>query len=364
MPKARVTIEDVARASDVSVATVSMVLSGKPGINATTRKRVAAIAQTMGYQRRIRVSEKPLRRVAILVDHGDAVDVISTGFVDRLVDGTKEIIEKLRMHCEVEVVDRTLFVDDEKADQAQSVYDGVIVVGIEPDREFNARLLDLGIPVVLVGMFADTMYTDAVQINHYHCMFDMTNHLISIGHKHIGLIGVTDSTIPNLRYRQHGFLHAMLDSGLDPSYSEPCGLDPADIKAATERLLDRYPAMTAIVCREDALAKIVLRVLAERNIAVPEQMSVTGFGDVTGSTNDDALTTIQFDGHTMGMLAINVMVNRLRVPAMMPVTAVLHAPVTIRATSAPPPQFAYENQPIDTADTSANWSDRPATDDR
>lgn len=342
MPKARVTIEDVARASHVSVATVSMVLSGKPGINATTRKRVAAIAQTMGYQRRIRVSEKPLRRVAVLVDHGDSIDVVSTGFVDRLVEGTKEIIEKLRMHCEIDVVDRSIFIEDAHSDSAQSNYDGVIVLGVEPDREFNARLLDLGIPVVLVGMFADTMYTDAVQINHYHCMFDITNHLISIGHRHIGMVGGTASTIPNLRYRHHGFLHALSDSGLDAGYIEPCSTDPAEVKAATERLLDRYPAMTAIVCREDAIAKVVLRVLAERNISVPDQMSVTGFGDVTGSTNDEALTTIQFDGHTMGMLAINVMVNRLRVPAMMPVTAVLHAPVTIRATSAPPPQYSYD----------------------
>lgn len=344
MPKARITIEDVARASHVSVATVSMVLSGKPGINATTRKRVAAIAQTMGYQRRIRVSEKPLRRVAILVDQGESIDVVGTGFVDRLVDGAKEIIEKLRMHCDIEVVDRSMFIEDDSTDRVQSQFDGVIVVGVEPDREFNARLLDLGIPVVLVGMFADTMYTDAVQINHYHCMFDLTNHLISIGHRHIGMIGGTASTIPNLRYRHHGFLHAMSDSGLDATYIEPCGIDPKEVKAATERLLERYPAMTAIVCREDAIAKTVLRVLAERNISVPEQMSVTGFGDVTGSTNDDALTTVQFDGHTMGMLAINVMVNRLRVPAMMPVTAVLHAPIAIRATSAPPAQFVYDAQ--------------------
>jgi len=340
MPKARVTIEDVARACHVSVATVSMVLSGKPGINAMTRKRVASVAQTMGYQKRIRVSEKPLRRIAVVVDQTEDSEVVTSGFIHRLIAGTTEIIEKLRIQCDVEMVDRSMFINDELTLIAQRQFDAVMVVAVEADREFNARLLDLGIPVVLVGVFSDTLYADAVQINHYSCMYDMVAHLISIGHQHIGMVGGQDSFIPNLRYRFHGFVHAMNDHGLDASHIEPCTREGDDIRAATERLLDRYPEMTAIVCREDLVARVVLRVLKERNIAVPGRMTVTGFGDITASADEDGLTTVQIDAHTMGMLAVNVMLNRLRVPAMMPITAVIHAPLCIRATSAPPAHTA------------------------
>jgi LacI family transcriptional regulator len=93
-----------------------------------------------------------------------------------------------------------------------------------------------------------------------------------------------------------------------------------------------------MICRDDTVARGVLQVLHERGIAVPGRMTVTGFGDVSGSTEENALTTVQIDAHTMGMLAVNVMLNRLRVPAMMPVTAVIHAPLCIRATSGPPPR--------------------------
>lgn len=337
MPKARVTIEDVARACHVSVATVSMVLSGKPGINALTRKRVAAVAQTMGYQRRIRVSEKPLRRIAVVVDQTENSEAMSSGFVHRLIQGTTEIIEKLRMQCDVVLVERTMFIDDELTNLAQRQFDAAMVIATEADREFNARLLDLGIPVVLVGMFSDTLYADAVQINHYSCMYDLVSHVISTGHRNIGLIGGQDSFIPNLRYRFHGFLHAMADHGLAADYIEPSTNDIESIRAATVRMLDRYPEMTAMICRDDTVAHGVLQVLHERGIAVPGRMTVTGFGDVSGSTEENALTTVQIDAHTMGMLAVNVMLNRLRVPAMMPVTAVIHAPLCIRATSGPPP---------------------------
>ena len=336
MPKARVTIEDVARACHVSVATVSMVLSGKPGINALTRKRVAAVAQTMGYQRRIRVSEKPLRRIAVVVDQTENSEAMSSGFVHRLIQGTTEIIEKFRMQCDVVLVERTMFIDDELTNLAQRQFDAAMVIATEADREFNARLLDLGIPVVLVGMFSDTLYADAVQINHYSCMYDLVSHIISTGHRHIGMIGGQDSFIPNLRYRFHGFLHAMADHGLATDYIEPCTKDEASIRAATERMLERYPEMTAMICRDDTVAHGVLKVLHERGIAVPGRMTVTGFGDVSGSTEESALTTVQIDAHTMGMLAVHVMMNLSRVPAMMPNTAVIHAPLCIRATSGPP----------------------------
>ena len=338
MPKARVTIEDVARACHVSVATVSMVLSGKPGINAMTRKRVASVAQTMGYQRRIRISEKPLRRIAVVVDQTEDSEVVTSGFVQRLIAGAAEIIEKLRIQCDVVLVERTMFIDEELTNLAQRQFDAAMVIATEADREVNARLLDLGIPVVLVGMFSDTLYADAVQINHYSCMYDLVTHIVSTGHQRIGMIGGQDSFIPNLRYRYHGFLHAMYDHGLDATHIVPCTRDTQDIRSAAAGLLDSYPEMTAIVCRDDVIARVVLQVLKERNIAVPGRMTVTGFGDITASVDDEALTTVQIDAHTMGMLAVNVMMNRLRVPAMMPITAVIHAPLCIRATSGPPRQ--------------------------
>jgi DNA-binding LacI/PurR family transcriptional regulator len=128
----------------------------------------------------------------------------------------------------------------------------------------------------------------------------------------------------------------MADHGLAADYIEPCTTTDESIRAATERMLERYPAMTAIICRDDTVAQGVLKVLHEKGIAVPERMTVTGFGDVSGASEESVLTTVQIDAHTMGMLAVNVIMNRLRVPAMMPITSVIHAPLCIRATSGPP----------------------------
>src|SRR5690349_9184826 len=65
----RVTLEDIARQSGVSLATVSLVLRDKPGINDETRQRVLDVARTLGYRKRPQtelVSARSLQQVGLL----------------------------------------------------------------------------------------------------------------------------------------------------------------------------------------------------------------------------------------------------------------------------------------------------------
>src|ERR687889_589441 len=65
----RVTLEDIARQSGVSLATVSLVLRNKPGINDDTRQRVLNVARTLGYRKRPQsdsVATQSIHRVGVL----------------------------------------------------------------------------------------------------------------------------------------------------------------------------------------------------------------------------------------------------------------------------------------------------------
>ena len=114
--------------------------------------------------------------------------------------------------------------------------------------------------------------------------FDAVNYLVSLGHRHIGFIGVQDSRSTSLRLQ--GYCNALQKAGI-PIQDELIILgrtyEKADGYILAKALLRRVPRPTALFCYNDVMALGALSALHEENISIPEEMSILGFDDTAGS---------------------------------------------------------------------------------
>jgi LacI family transcriptional regulator len=137
-----------------------------------------------------------------------------------------------------------------------------------------------------------------------------------LGHRRIGLFyGVA---IPELaRDRLGAYRRALQEAGLPLSEEliEYCGPTLADGYKAAARLLDRPPRPTALLAVNDLLAVGVLRLLADRGLRVPEDVSVAGFDDIdVASYLVPPLTTVRVNAEEVGRTAGRLIFERMNDP--------------------------------------------------
>lgn len=135
-------------------------------------------------------------------------------------------------------------------------------------------------------------------------MRDAANYLISLGHRRIGFISISDGSAA-ARERELGFLDALADHGLDGSELIAPADDTVDGgREAGELLMSVSPRPTAVLASSDIQAAGMLQVARLREIAVPGGLSVMGFGDgELASALVPPLTTMRLPWAQMGFTA-------------------------------------------------------------
>jgi LacI family transcriptional regulator len=132
-------------------------------------------------------------------------------------------------------------------------------------------------------------------IDDFQAAYDMTKHIIDLGHSRIGFIIGNPEQVASGR-RLNGYLAAMADAGLDTPdelivqgrFTYRSGMDGA------ERLLAVTPRPTAIFASNDDMAAATVAVAHRRHLDVPNDITVCGFDDTAmASTIWPELTTIR-----------------------------------------------------------------------
>jgi DNA-binding LacI/PurR family transcriptional regulator len=292
---ARVTIEQVAELAGVSTATVSRVLNGHPDVSQSTRAEVIRHARQLGYVNNRGVSAesngKRVRLVALAVPEmrGDYVTEVVTGAAEALRDRDAHLVmcsvggengdsSSLRDRLLLGTTGGALLVlpseeSSELLDLRQSGYPFVV---IEPPMP-----IDASIPTVAVTNWGGAKMA--------------TEYLIELGHTHIGIItGPSEWRINTDRLA--GYQAALLSAGLPlvPTLVQESDFTIDGGQEAANRLLSVSHVPSAILALNDAMAVGVLRAARSRELHVPRDLSVVGFGDTEiASVTVPALTTVQ-----------------------------------------------------------------------
>ncbi|MEV3870392.1 LacI family DNA-binding transcriptional regulator [Streptomyces sp. NPDC049906] len=298
-PGTRPTSRDVARAAQVSQAAVSLVLGDKwrGRVAEATAERVRAAARDLGY--RPNAAARTLRlgrtRTALLV-----VPVLSSDFFAGVHAGAARVAAEHGFGVVLYPFDT---VSEEAPDpfaSARAALDGVIASSMTPDAV--AAIRGDALPLVMLDSDpAAEPGAAVVNVDVADGLRQVAAHLLALGHRRVLHLGA-DVDSWTFRVRARALAEALGSSVERPGrVVAPLRVDAA--RATAEDVLarpaDRRP--TAVVCDSDLLAAGVLKAARRLGLRVPEDLSVTGFDDLSLATAvDPELTTVRLPAEEVG----------------------------------------------------------------
>jgi len=294
-----VTMSEIARQLNISIATVSRALSGKSdSVSEETRKAIFALVEKSGYLKRKSVGTT----VAFLIDKR-SFD-LSSQFYARIISGIEEELVRCRYYFHFNSVDKESF-DLSKIRLDFSGLAGVILVGVYHD-DFVLKLRRCDIPMILVDYYIPTEDIPAVLIDNADGILKACRHLSSLGHRRIAYLS-GDPVETSAHERMFGFQRAVAEYGLDR--------DPALIvENLAGRIDEGFRAMTslltggarpsAVVAYNDMIAAGAMDAARQAGLTVPRDISIMGFDDIQlASEVNPPLSTIHVPKKTMGRIA-------------------------------------------------------------
>ncbi len=163
--------------------------------------------------------------------------------------------------------------------------------------------------VPVVTFFYPTQNLSGVVLDLVSDFYEVTEHLINLGHERIGFIGEDWNESSPLSNKGKGYLLAMQQHGLTPNR-----IPVSDIYSKAGYRLGKEPGgqFTALVCRDDYTAIGVCRGLRESGIRVPDDVAVVGNGDIdVAAYMMPSLTTLATPYEAIAQAAVDLMLEQL-----------------------------------------------------
>lgn len=307
-----VRMSDIAQQLHISTVTVSKALSGKDGVSDALRLKIQQTAEQMGYQRKTIQAERSNRfTVAVLIDcyHVNRTNSFSWTIYEGLLTALENRghVGKLEAISESDVEHGIL---PESIQQHQ--IDGMIqLCPFTP--AYCKKLQETGIPIVIGDMMDANFPQDTVLSDSYYGMYTLTNYVLQKGHRDIVFVGAIHKN-PVLSDRFYGFCRAMMEAGISVTKNHVLvDRDKSGHYALSADQLTHIP--TAFICSRDSSAYQLLKILKEKNIRVPEDVSITGFDDyILSSLCTPKITTYSIDVPKLTESCVWLLLDRIAEP--------------------------------------------------
>ena len=304
-----VTLNDVALRAGVSPKTVSRVINGEQHVRPEVRAAVQRIVDELDYRPNAFARSLSSSRSYLL---GLFLDDPGSGYAADLQLGALMRCRQRSYHLIVEPLDISA------PDWAERLVDSIRALRLDgailtPPICDEPALLDLldraDLPYVRISPRGELQRSGVVEMDDRAAARDMTDHLLGLGHRHIGFIK-GDPTHSVSAKRFAGYIEAMAGAGLEPGdvregdFSFRSGLRLGD------EMLRGHAFPTAIFASNDDMALGVLITAMRLGIAVPERLSVAGFDDApTSRAAWPQITTIRQPKGEMAASAVDILVD-------------------------------------------------------
>lgn len=310
------TMRDVARLANVSIKTVSNVINDYPHIRPSTRARVEAAVEQLGY--RPNMSARGLRsgRTGMI---GLAVPELRQNYFAELADAVIAAAEAR----EYSVIISQLGGDREKEiavlRHGLRQCDGILFSPERLGTEDRDLLNDIDYPLVMLGERIFGGPTDHVTMHNSSSATAAVEHLISIGRRRIAVVGAH----PDRRFgltrpsdlRIEGYREALAAAGIphDPELERATApWHPANGADATRELLASGVPFDAVFALNDTLGLGVLRALGEAGVHVPTDVAVIGFDNIDdGRFTIPSLSTVDPGRDEIAETAVEFLLERI-----------------------------------------------------
>lgn len=325
------TINDIALKLGISKSTVSKGLNNATDISEEMRKKILAAAVELGYSNKRMLNRQ--KKLCILIENMDYNTPNQFGY--HIVLGFKQMAEPEGFLVEVVPVDKNFQKEiPYGVFMIQNGYQGAFVLGFTLIDPWMQEFKNTKLPTVLYDNYIKSNPAIASIGCDSQEGFELAvKHLISLGHQKIGLLtGPLESYIIKARYS--AYINALSRYNLEIN-EEYIGLGyyvSDSTKKHVQRMYDL--GVTAILCSHDIRAISAVTECMDRNIRIPEDLSIVGFDDLPMTAyTDPPLTTIRQDclalGKT-GYYAMSCLLNNINIGSIL-----LRAPLVVRESTGP-----------------------------
>jgi DNA-binding LacI/PurR family transcriptional regulator len=332
-----VTIEQVARRANVSVATVSRALRGLPNVAPSTRSRVEQVARDLDYQVDTYASRLATGRSDTV---GLAVPNINSWYFAQVAAGVEAVLADAGMDVLLHSVDdgegRSRLLSGQSSVRRR--LDGLILIDVLLTAAEIRTLAADPVHVVTVGQRTEDF--PSVTVDNRQAALTVTRHLLGLGHRRVGLIGGSVRTslpfdVPG--HRRQGYVEALLEAGLD--YHADLEADGGfSVKGGSEamvHLMSESRPPTAVFALSDEMAMGAIKAATDLGLQVPGDVSIVGFDDheLAGVFG---LTTVRQDREWHGATAGRLLLGLTDDPSPEVAHVVGETRLLVRSTTGPP----------------------------
>jgi len=304
-----VTIRDVAKHAQTSIATISRVLNNSPDVNQDTRRKVKAAINELGYTPPVIAkgyAKHKLKTIGLLIP--DINNMYYTAVIRGIEDALSEAgynVFLCNTDEDIEEEKKYIHILMEKG------VDGIMFLGTRPTGN-NDHLMQLSkvIPVLMINDYIIGSDIYSVMIDEVEGAYKAVNYLIQLGHRKIAFInGDVDYT--TYRYKRRGYEKAMNDNDINLDESFIIKENPHEDGGyrGVMKLFELEDQPTAIFTASDQIAIGVIKGIYEKGSTIPGDYSIIGFSDIPIAKQlFPELTTVnQFAGKIGNMAAKIIM---------------------------------------------------------
>lgn len=304
------TLEDVARLSGVSTATVSRCLNTPNRVSEATRSRVNSAVADLGYSPNFGARALAAKRTNTI---GAIVPTMENAIFARALQSFQEELNACGLTM---LVASSSYKPDLEAAQIRTLVargaDGLLLIGHQRDPALYEFLEKQGVPALIAWVHDKTVSRPSIGFDNRAAMAALTENVLALGHRRIAMISADTSDNDRARARVLGVRQSLSAAGLNgdalPLVETSYGV--AEGGAAFARLMQVETPPTAVICGNDVLAVGAMVRARKMGLSVPDDVSITGFDDLEiASITSPALTTVRAPHQEMGREAARVLVQ-------------------------------------------------------
>ncbi len=304
------TLEDVAREAGVSTATVSRCLNSPKQVMESTRARVMSAVQSLDYSPNFGARVMAARRTRTI---GAIIPTMENAIFAR---GLQAFQEELHGKGYTLLVACSSYRPDREEEQVRALVargaDGLLLIGHDRDPSICRFLEMQTVPAVAAWAFDEGAELPSIGFDNRKSMRMLAETVLGMGHRKIGMISADTAANDRARLRVMGVKDAMEAKKLPAAdlqvVETTYGIDTG--ARAFEGLMSAEGKPTAIMCGNDVLAAGALRQARLMGLAVPGDVSITGFDDIElAKVLVPALTTVHVPHREMGKKAARLLVE-------------------------------------------------------
>ncbi|MBM9603102.1 LacI family DNA-binding transcriptional regulator [Desulfopila inferna] len=331
------TMIDVAKLAGVSTATVSRFINSPDTVREATQKKITRAMKTCNYKYNALARGFATKKSNTI---GLIIPTISNPVFADSTQGIQDFADKRKMQV---ILGNSYYKYDQEEKLVKILrerqVDGLIITTTNLKGDVLKTLLDENFPFVLLFSTVKGGPISAVGVDNYRGGYLATEHLITLGHKRIGMLAGSFAITDRSYHRWHGYRQCLNNYGIsyDKKLLAQTEYSLAGGRDSVKKLLALKTPPTAVFCSNDYLALGAMKGAREMGLRLPDDLSIVGFDDMqTASYLIPALTTIRQSAYKMGESAAELLFQRMESPGK-PVQRMLESSLIIRESTTTPP---------------------------